>query len=184
MNVALRLSPMTRHDFLAWVQQQESRYEFDGREIVDVNGGTVGHAMICSNTVFSLRTRLRGSMFRVLPEAGVATGEAAVRYPDVLVTEAVLAHDALLVDAPVLVIEVLSPSSGKRDRIDKAREYQAVPTIRRYIILESTGPGATVFERSPSGPWVTTILTATDTLELPELGIAIPLIDFYEDVSF
>ena len=48
----------------------------------------------------------------------------------------------------VVVFEVLSSTTSRRDRIVKPREYAAVPSIRRYVILESTSVGLTVMERA------------------------------------
>ena len=71
------------------------------------------------------------------------------------------------------------------DRIIKVREYAAVPSIRRYVILESTGVGLTVMERStPEEVWRVIILTNGDILHMPEVGIEIPVSDFYEGIEF
>ena len=62
------------------------------------------------------------------------------------------------------------------DRIVKVREYAAVPSIRRYVILESTSVGLTVLERAaPDQVWQTTVLTNDDTLRMPEINIDIPV---------
>ncbi len=84
-----------------------------------------------------------------------------------------------------MVFEVLSPTSSRIDRIVKVREYGAVPSIRRYVILESTSVGGMVMERSgPEDIWRTTVLTAGDTLRMPEIGIEIAIAEIYEDISF
>ncbi|HET6606689.1 MAG TPA: hypothetical protein VFG62_08475 [Rhodopila sp.] len=61
----------------------------------------------------------------------------------------------------------------------------AVPSIRRYVILESTSVGLTVMERAaPNEVWRTTVLTIEDTLQMPEIGVEIPVIEIYEDIRF
>jgi Uma2 family endonuclease len=118
---------------------------------------------------------------------GVETIDAAVRYPDALVTCSKLAElgEARMVPGAVVVFEVLSPTSGRIDRIVKVREYAAVPSIRRYVILESSSVGLQVLERENAGdPWIASALTGDDTLRMPEIGIEIPVGEFYEDVSF
>lgn len=81
----------------------------------------------------------------------------------------------------VVVFEVLSPISGRTDRIEKLREYQAVPSIRRYVILEHTGVGLTVYSRmKDEDPWIATALTDGDVLRMPEIGIEVPTAEFYE----
>ncbi len=185
MNVALRPHRMTRDQFFAWAEAREERYEFDGFQPVAMTGGTVNHSAIGQNLWAALRGRLRGGPCRSLgPDAGVSTVDDAVRYPDAVVSCSKTPGDARLVVAPVVVFEVLSPTSGRVDRIDKLREYAAVETILRYVILEYTSAAAQVFARdSGAAPFTATSLTAEDTLHMPELGISIPLAEFYEDVE-
>ena len=185
MNIALRKPRMTREQFFAWAQARDERYEFDGFEPVAMTGGTVNHNRIAHNLAFALRTRLRGSGCEPLGlDAGVATTGDTVRYPDALVTCTKTPGAAHLVEGVVVVFEVLSPTSGRTDRIVKVREYRAVPSIRRYVILEHTSIGLTVLERaSGDEAWRATALTAEDTLRMPEIGIEIPVADFYHDVD-
>jgi Uma2 family endonuclease len=182
MNIALRRTRMSRAQFLDWAAAREERYEFDGVQPVAMTGGTTRHTIIAQNVIFALRTRLAGSVCRPLgPDVGVATIADAVRYPDALVTCANFADSERLVPGVVVVFEVLSPNSGRIDRIIKVREYHAVPTIRRYVILEYSSMGLTVFARDGAGaPWTATTLTAEDILRMPEIGVEIPVADFYE----
>jgi Uma2 family endonuclease len=140
MDVAIRKPSMTREQFLDWAQAREERYEFDGFQPVAKTGGTRNHGRICQNLYFALRNRLSGIGCEPLgPDVGVATIGDAVRYPDALVTCTKGAGTDRLVPGVVAVFEVLSPSSGRIDRIDKVREYRAVPSIRRYVIAEYAG---------------------------------------------
>lgn len=185
MNVAFRQPSMTRDQFLDWAQAQEKRYEFDGFQPVAMTGGSNNHSATCQNIWFALRTRLRGNSCKVLgPDVGLATVGDAVRYPDALVTCAKFPGTARLVPGVVVVFEVVSPTSGRADRIDKVREYRAVPSIRRYVVLEYLSAGLTVFSRTDdTAGWTATALTADETLDMPELGIAVPIQEFYEGVD-
>ena len=185
MNVALRQPSMTRDQFFDWAQAQEERYEFDGFQPVAMTGGSNNHSIICHNIWSALRTRLRGSGCRVLgPDAGLATVGDAVRYPDALVTCAKVPGTERLVPGVVAVFEVLSPTSGRADRISKSIEYRAVPSIRRYAILEYRSADLTVFSRNDgTADWTATALTSDKTLDIPELGIAVLVQEFYEDVD-
>ncbi|GLR66928.1 hypothetical protein GCM10010909_16080 [Acidocella aquatica] len=185
MNIALRKS-WTQDEFFSWAQSQEIRYEFDGFQPVAMTGGTLNHNRIFGNLFTGLKTRLRGGTCVPLgPDAGVETVNDAVRYPDALVTCTKFDGGAHKVPGVVVVFEVLSATSGRIDRIVKVREYAAVSSIRRYVILESTSVGLTVFERGEADEiWRTTVLTAEDVLRMPEIGIEIPVTDIYEDITF
>jgi Uma2 family endonuclease len=185
MNVALR-KPWTTEQFLAWAAAQEERYEFDGLATVAMTGGTAWHSRITLNIHAALRPRLRGTPCSSFgPDLGVRTIGSAVRFPDALITCSKFPGSERLVVNPVVVFEVLSADSGKRDRIDKTREYQAVPSILRYIIVESAGAGLLVLHRTRAGEgWTALPCTEQEVLALPEVGIEIPIAEFYEDIDF
>ena len=185
MNAPLRRS-WTREEFFGWADGQDGRYEFDGFRPVDMNGGTIGHAIIIQNLNFALRDRLRNTQCRVLgPGAGVATIGQAVRYPDIAVTCSKLESTARMIPYAVALFEVLSPSTSRTDRIDKVREYAAIETVRRYVILESTSIGAMALERAKADEvWRTTTLLSGDVLEMQEIGVSIPVLELYEGVDF
>ena len=177
----------TRDEFFAWAATKEGRYEFDGFHPVAMTGGTVGHAIIIRNLQRSLDRRLRGGRCQALgSEAGVATTGNAIRYPDALVTCAErVERNALTVPGVVVVFEVLRVSTSRTDRIIKVREYAAVASIRRYVIVESTSVGLTVLERqAPDEAWRATTLTADEVIRMPEIDIEIPVGEFYDGLEF
>ena len=186
MSSSLKTVTMTRDEFLAWAPADDRRYEFDGSAPVAMTGGTRNHARIAGNVQVALQTRLRGTPCEALSQdAGLATVGEAIRYPDVLVTCTRGPGSERLISGVVVVFEVLSPSSGRTDRIEKLLEYRAVPTIRRYVILEDRGPGLTVFEREPGVlAWTASALGGDDVLHMPEIGICVPVAEFYERVEF
>jgi len=185
MSTARHMPHMTREEFLDWAGTQDQRFEFDGFQPVAMTGGTRNHSRIAQNIYFALRMRLRGTGCEPLgPDAGVATIGDAVRYPDALVTYTRGPGTDRVVPGVVVVFEVLSPTSGRTDRIEKLREYQAVPSIRRYVILEHTSVGLVVHSRlNGEDPWIATPLTEADVLRMPEIGIEIPIAEFYEDTD-
>ena len=168
MNVALR-KPMTQDEFFAWAETQDERYEFDGFQPLAMTGGSVNHAQIKENISFEIRRRLPsdGPCRPLSSDAGVQTVGTAVRYPDGLVTCSTTDGRDHVVSDPVIVFEVASPSSVREDRILKPDEYAAVPSIRRYVIVEQTVVGATVLWRESDEPWRFQTLKAGDTLALP-----------------
>jgi Uma2 family endonuclease len=185
MNIPLRKA-WTQEQFFAWAEAQDGRYEFDGAQPVAMTGGNAGHSLITQNVQAALRARLRGSGCRPLgPDAGVQTVGAAVRYPDALVTCSKFELRDRTIPGVIVVFEVLSPTSGRMDRIVKVQEYAAVSSIRRYVILESTSVGLTVLERQGAEEtWRVVTLTSGDTLRMPEIGIDIPVAELYEDITF
>jgi len=177
MNVALR-SPWSLAEFLAWEESQEGRWEFDGFAPVAMTGGTWRHEEIGGALRSLLREHLRGKPCRVSGPNFKIEVQGRIRYPDALVTcTPVAANQTVIVD-PVVVFEVLSPSTSSTDRIVKLREYQATPSIQRYVILEQDIAAAMVLVRR-GDDWLTSALTAEDVLRMPEIGVELPLAGIY-----
>ena len=104
-----------------------------------------------------------------------------------LVTCTKFQGDSRVVPGVVVVFEVVgsTPGANRRDRIVKVREYAGVPSIRRYVIIESSSIGLTVMERDEiEDVWRTTVLTNDDILRMPEIAIEIPVSEIYEDLAF
>lgn len=186
MTLAFRQKRMTRDEFLDWAATQAERWEFDGFEPVAMTGGTRNHSQIASNIILALGSRLRGGPCRVLgADAGVAVAGDGVRYPDALVTGTAGPGTDRVIPGVVVVFEVVSLTSGRTDRIVKLGEYRGVPTNRRYVILESATAALTSLERAgPDAPWTATGLNEADTLALPEIGVEVPVMEFFEQVAF
>ena len=183
MNLALR-KPMTLAEFLAWEERQSLRYEFDGIGPVAMTGGTAGHAQIQRNLAFALTARLRGKPCQFFgSDLKIQVAEGHIRYPDGMVLCTPVDRTTTVVHDPVVVFEVLSPSTARNDRIVKAREYEATPSVKRYVMLEQDGVGATVYARSGE-TWTHEILIADSILVLPEIGIELPLAELYEGIVF
>ena len=183
MNVALRKT-MTLAEFLDWEDRQELKHEFDGRGPVAMAGGTARHSSIQGNLAVSLITRLRGKPCQFFnSDMKFVTAEGTVRYPDGMVVCTAVDPDAKFVERPTVVFEVLSPSTTQTDRIEKAREYQASPSVQRYVMLEQDAAAAVVYARAGE-VWTHEILLKDSMLALPEIDIGFPLAELYEGMTF
>ena len=184
MNAPFRKT-CTQQEFFAWAEAQQTRYEFDGIGPVAMTGDTIRHNLIMINILVALRARLAGSRHTPLgPDAGVVTVGSAVRYPDALITGSPIDDEARVVADVAVVFEIISPSSNRMDRIIKVREYAAVSTILRYVIVETVTHGLTVLSRADgNAPWTNTPLTEEDTLDLPEAATSLPVADIYAGLA-
>jgi len=183
MNLALR-KPMTLAEFLEWEERQSLRYEFDGVGPVAMTGGTFAHAAVQRNLAIAIGGRLRGKPCQFFgSDLKIQVAEGHIRYPDGMIVCSPVNRSATVVYDPVVVFEVLSPSTTRNDRIVKAREYQATPSVQRYVMLEQDGVSATVYARSGQ-TWTHEILIADSILSLPEIGVELPLAELYDGIVF
>jgi Uma2 family endonuclease len=142
-------------------------------------------ASLSTNLQLALGSRLRGKRCRPYPpDSGVATIGSTVRYPDSLITCSPQDPKARVVTDVIVVFEVISLSTAHTDRIIKVREYAAVASIRRYVMIESTMVGLSVYEReSPNEVWRASALTGEDILRIDEVGIEIPVAELYDGLT-
>jgi Uma2 family endonuclease len=178
-----RIAPMTPAEFLTWEAGQEFKWEFDGFEPQAMAGVTNAHAAIQQNLALALGTRLRGQSYYVRgSDFKVQTG-LGCRYPDAHVGCTTLPNAATIATEPVVIFEIISESTEHTDRFDKLREYRAIPSVRRYVILEQDQALATTYTRTEAG-WVVDDLGLAGILAMPEIGIEVPMAEFYEGLAF
>jgi Uma2 family endonuclease len=109
--------------------------------------------------------------------------QGKARYPGCLVTCTPIQRGATVIENPVVVIEVISEDSACFDRVEKVREYQATPSIQRYIIVEQRKVGAQIMARV-GDHWLATPASDGDTISMPEIGIDVPLMEFNLGLDF
>ncbi len=183
MNVVTRHRIMSIEDFLAWEARQEVKYEFDGNEPVAMVGGSLRHSAIQRNLAISIGGRLRGSGCSFYGSDTKLLSAMRSRYPDGQVICGAVDDEATFTTSPVVVFEVLSRSTQATDLVDKAREYQGIPSVRQYIVLAQERMSATVLTRVGE-TWATLTPGAQDTLAMPEIGIECTVAELYEGVKF
>lgn len=182
MSVTLR-KPMTMEEFLAWEEQQELRHEFDGFEPHAMTGGSLEHAVIERNLIYSLTGRLMGKPCQPYTSNLKIRVRHSIRYPDAFVACSSQRRGTKVVLDPVVVFEILSPSTAQIDLGIKNEEYRDTPSVKRYVILSQDRQQATVFQRV-GDEWVGRIASAGSVLAMPEIDIEIPLNELYRDVDF
>jgi Uma2 family endonuclease len=185
MNVQTH-SHMDNPTFLDWVQGREERYELAGGRVIMMTGATLRHGLIVGNLFELLRARLNRQQWVVLTEFGIDIRPGTIRYADVLVDQYGARGDALTAQAPVLVAEVLSPSTMKIDLGDKAADYLQLSSLASYLIFAQDEAKAWAYNRRsdkqfPPGPQV--FSGADSSIGIPALGLDLLLADIYRGVD-
>lgn len=174
---------MTPDEFLAWEAGQELKWEFDGFHAYAMTEVTDAHGAIQMNLYAALVTRLRGRRcYARGPEVKVQAG-TSYRYPDAFVSCTPVSGTTTIHTEPVVIFEIISKSTERTDRFIKLREYRALPSLQRYVILENEQATATTYARN-GAIWVVDEANAGGTLAMPEIGIEVPLDELYEGLDF
>jgi len=148
----------TYEDYLALEHDSELKHEFADGEIFAMAGGSPRHSALAfrisaalENTRPSGCTGFQSDMrIRIL-----ATGRAS--YPDVSMVCGPIELDpddrsGTTITNPALIIEVLSPSTEDVDRVSKWRDYQRIPSLQEYVLVNQE-PRVEIYRRLASGSW-------------------------------
>lgn len=169
-------------DFLSWDDGTDRRHELIGGVPVAMAPPVADHAQIAANV-----TRLCDDAVgdrrpcRAVAQGGVALQEGPpgdVYVPDVLLTCEPIAGQRLS-SAPLLVIEVLSPSTGRYDRHTKLPVYAMLPSLEEIWLVGSVQRFVQVYERLESGWHAGLPLIGQSGLRSRTLGVEVSLDDIY-----
>lgn len=141
MSLAHQQSRMTFDEFLAWSLRQEcGRYEFVDGEVVAMPAEGASHNLVKAALWEALRNAARAAGFKgtVFTDGmQVRTkGGRRGRGPDAIVALTPIAdRKAQVVPDPLIIAEVVSPSSERDDTGDKLDEYFGLPTVEHYLVV-------------------------------------------------
>lgn len=189
---------MTPEEYLAFdrAAPEGEKYEFLDGKVVPWNGdwksmagAAKSHNRITLRLGTMLDNQLRGKPCEPFgSEQRVQMPAGNYVYPDVFVAcEPEFADNTFdTVTNPVVIFEVLSPSTAKKDRTTKFRRYQAIPTLRDYVLMEQDFMAAYHHARAEDGQqWILRVLSQpNEELVLDSIGCRLKLSEIYERVQF
>lgn len=177
---------MTIEEFLSWQTGQEQRYELVDGQPLAMAGAKLRHDRVTVNAISEVRRQLRANgspCDAFTADIGIRTQSGNIRRPDVSVLCPPLDEEAMTSDSPRLVIEVLSESTERVDRLIKLDEYKAIPSLSYIVIVAPTRVEAGLWFRDAAGEWRSELaLELATTLEMPGLSLALGLASLYERV--
>ncbi len=173
---------MTLDEFLAWEREQPERHEFDGFTITAMTGASLPHVVITMNVAFALREALRGTGCRPFSNDAKVLAGGAVRYPDIVVSCRPYDETDDIVPDPIVVIEIVSPTTERVDRGRKKFDYFATASIRQYAIVEQDARRVDLYTRDEAG-WINEVVTGDAVLKLSSVGVELSLDAIYEDTE-
>jgi Uma2 family endonuclease len=175
-------------EYLAFEEQSLTKSEYIDGWIRAMTGATFRHVRVATNSLVALGVRLKnkpcmplGSDMKLRIDR---EGTKRFYYPDVQVVCQPNAPSSVFQDQPVLIIEVLSPSTRRYDLDEKMTAYLTIPSLECYIALEQHQPIAIVLRRANGGFLRQTIEGIDETVDLPFLGSSLPMREIYEGIEF
>ena len=175
---------MTLEDFLDWDDGTDTRYELIEGEVVEIPLASPAHARIIRNLDLAIGQAL-GLPCLMLTGAGVVRPDRRHHFyaPDLLVTCTPIPCEARPVPEPRLVVEVLSPGTGRHDRDSKLDGYRAIPTVAEIVFVWSDERRVQVWRRDRER-WIVEDAIGDAVLRLESVEITAPLAAIYDNVPF
>jgi Uma2 family endonuclease len=173
---------MNVDQYLVWAQSHPGRYELRDGELVTRSPEGAGHAAVkfAVQTALLNGIRARGLPCHMLPDGMTVRIDDTTAYePDALVyCGTKLSASDIEVPAPIVVVEVLSPSTRRIDASAKLAGYFRVPSIAHYLIVDPNKPLVLHHARG-SGDMILTHIVTQGTIELDPPGLAVALANIY-----
>ena len=180
---------VTVPEYLELERTGDIKHEYFAGAIYAMVGASVQHNLITGNTYASLHAQLRKRNCNVFPSdmrvKAVQTG--LYTYPDITVVCGQLQFEDEREDTlvnPVVIVEVLSPSTENYDRGKKFQNYRTMLSLREYILIAQDDHRVEHYARQSDNTWVLSeVVGLHDRVELTSIQCALDLADIYEKVE-
>jgi Uma2 family endonuclease len=176
MGQAARKPVLSAEEFITWEGGQAERHEFVNGEVFAMAGAEDRHVTVALNVAIALRAHLRGTPCRTFMsdmKLQVAAANSFF-YPDVMVTcDAADAASPLIKTQPLLLVEVLSPSTAAYDRGEKFVHYRHIASLQEYVLIDIDTRRTDVFRRQADGMWVLHPFATPDPVRLMSVNLEI-----------
>lgn len=175
---------MTLQEFLVWDAPWGARWQLVDGVPTAMAPASETHATIQSEIGYLLAAHLRVHRpgCRVLSNPGVvprAGAESNFRIPDLGVTCSPPRRDALMTEAPILLVEVLSPSN-RAETWGNIWTYTTIPSVTEILVVRTDAVGVRLLRRGADGTWPAEAMVIEDgDVTLASLGMTVPVTAFY-----
>ncbi len=181
MTAVLKRDFISEDEYLAICERSDERLELIDGQIYAMTGGTGEHNTLTGNIRGLLWEFLRGKTCRPFSESmRVKVSSNDFFYPDVLVDCAYNSRDPLFAGKPIIIVEVLSPSTASYDRGAKFDKYKQIACLEEYVLVEQDIMNIKIYRRSDN--WSPTTYLEGDDVEFQSIGLTVPIAEIYERI--
>ncbi len=170
-------------DYLSGEQHSEIKHEYVDGQVYAMAGAGIKHNLINTNLASLLWHHLKGQpCYPLSGDMMIKTSTTSYRYPDIVVVcdNDPSAQDTIR-ESPLLIIEILSKSTRKKDKGEKRQEYLSLPSLEEYVLIEQDFAEIEVQRKSEN--WRPCFYTLGDTVVLQSVDAAFAVEDIYQRVD-
>jgi len=183
--MGLQQEKLSLQAYLDWENAQPERHEFYRGEVFAMTGGRRSHGCVTANLVRHLGNQLAGTPCRVFSESmKIQIADDTILYPDIFVTcDRQDLQTEMIFRAPMLVLEVLSPSTQAYDRSQKFALYRRLPSLKEYVLIDPDTRRAEAFRINADGMFVLFDMSESEMLELTSIGCKVAMADVFDGID-
>ena len=180
---------LTPKEYLTWERKTITKNEYLSGKIVAMSGASYQHTLITMNVSGELYIQLKGRECTVhINDMRVkARSTSSYFYPDVVVVCGKPSFEDNSFDTllnPIVIIEVLSPSTETYDRVEKFRHYQQLESLQEYILVSQDKVHVEHHIRQETQWEQSEFRTFENVLTLASIECELSLQDIYKRVEF
>lgn len=181
---SLPLSPLTEEQYLQIERLADGKSEYHDGQMFAMSGGSLNHSLIatemcallvpqmpqgCRTFNSDLRIKIVAARIFTYPDCGVFCGEPEF-FGD---------HTDVILN-PLLIVEVLSPSTEGYDRGKKFELYRTVQSLREYLQVHQDRYHVEHYSKQEDSSWLLREHVGIDaSVVIARLNVKIPLADLY-----
>ncbi len=177
---------VTPEEYLDGENRSDVKHEYDNGYVVAMVGASRAHNLISLSLAAAIKQHLEGTPCRAYMsdmKVRIQTkGSDLFYYPDVMVSCDSQPRSEYYEENPTLIIEVLSPSTETRDKLEKLAAYSSISTLVEYFTIAQDRVEVHRYEMS-DGQAILTQYQDGDIVELSSIGMSISIKDIYADVA-
>jgi len=182
MNAVLKDNPISVEDYLQGELISDIKHEYIDGYVYAMAGASTNHGRIASNVSGELRQHLKNLPRDVLiADFKVNVNRHKFFYPDVVVICDSNNADVYYTEKPLLIVEVLSNSTQRKDRTLKRLAYQSLPSLQEYVLIEQDFVDVEVSRRSVN--WDSHHYFLSDEVYFESLDLKLLVTEIYRRVD-
>jgi Uma2 family endonuclease len=182
MSAILKDNKISVEDYLAGELISEIKHEYEDGYVYAMSGTSKSHEKIIGNLSGEFRQSLKDMPCDVYTSnIKVYVSETKFYYPDVMVVCGEDNDDEYYAEKPILIVEVLSDSTKRKDRTTKRLAYQTLPSLQEYVLIEQDIVDIEVSRRSAN--WQSQHYFLGDEVFFESLDLKVPVEEIYRRVE-
>ncbi|MBF0437687.1 MAG: Uma2 family endonuclease [Magnetococcales bacterium] len=173
---------ISEEDYLIGELESEIKHEYIDGQVYAMAGVSRNHSILANTISMEFGIHLKGKPCNTHQSDFKVKVGTKYFYPDIVV-ECEKGGDDYYTESPVIIVEVISPSTRIRDEITKLRAYQIIPSLIEYVLVSQDIVRVMVLKRISGDIWGNKIYALGDSIFFESIGLTLSVEEIYDRVD-